>query len=211
MLSISRSSTPTTGPSASARKFKLVLLGESGVGKSSVVQRLMRNAFSARPHSTVGASFFRYTCSVADGTAVHFDIWDTAGQERFRSLAAMYYRGAAAALVVFDIVSADTYERAKHWARELHINSPETLVMLVGNKKDLESERQVPVEEAQQCAAEMGAMYHETSARSGDGVQEAFHAVAVKLIETNSSVNVREGGVLGHTENAVPRHGSECC
>ncbi|KAG5483420.1 hypothetical protein CUR178_07741 [Leishmania enriettii] len=211
MSSVSRAPATTTGAPASARKFKLVLLGESGVGKSSVVQRLMKRAFSDKLNSTVGASFFRYTCDVGDGTAVHFDIWDTAGQERFRSLASMYYRGAAAALVVFDIISTDTYERAKHWIRELHVNSPETLVMLVGNKKDLESERQVALAEAQQCATEMGAMYGETSARSGDGVQEAFHAIAAKLVETNSTVSVRGGGVLGHTENTVPRRENECC
>uniref|UniRef100_UPI00398D6A5B Rab5 n=1 Tax=Leishmania donovani TaxID=5661 RepID=UPI00398D6A5B len=167
------------------RKFKLVLLGESGVGKSSVVQRLMKDAFSEKLNSTVGASFFRYTSNVDDDTAVHFDIWDTAGLERFKSLASMYYRGAAAALVVFDIVSADTFEKARYWIRELQANSPETVVMLVGNKKDLESERQVSLADAQQSAGEMGAMYHETSARSGDGVRDAFHAVAAKLIEAN--------------------------
>ncbi|KAG5483983.1 hypothetical protein LSCM1_05834 [Leishmania martiniquensis] len=211
MSSVSRTPATTTGAPASAGKFKLVLLGESGVGKSSVVQRLMKNAFSDKLNSTVGASFFRYTCNVRDGTAVHFDIWDTAGQERFRSLASMYYRGAAAALVVFDMVSTDTYERAKYWVRELHVNSPETLVMLVGNKKDLESERQVSSAEAQQCAAEMDAMYCETSARSGEGVQDAFHAIAAKLIETNSTVNVREGGVMGRSENTAPRRENECC
>lgn len=211
MSSIARASTTTAGASASTRKFKLVLLGESGVGKSSVVQRLMKNAFSEKLNSTVGASFFRYTCNVDDDTAVHFDIWDTAGQERFKSLASMYYRGAAAALVVFDIVSADTYEKAKYWIRELQSNSPETMVMLVGNKKDLESERQVSLADAQQCAVEMGVMYHETSARSGDGVQDAFHAVAAKLVETNSTFNVREGGVMCHTENAAPRQENGCC
>ncbi|GET86866.1 Ras-related protein rab-5, putative [Leishmania tarentolae] len=209
MSSISRSSTTAGGP-ASTRKFKLVLLGESGVGKSTIVQRLMKNTFSEL-NSTVGASFFRYTCNVDSNTAVHFDIWDTAGQERFKSLASMYYRGAAAALVVFDMLSADTYEKAKYWVRELQANSPETILMLVGNKKDLESERRVSLEDAQQGAMEMGAMYHETSARSGDGVQDAFHDIAAKLIEMNSTLNVREGGVMHHTENAAPRRENGCC
>ncbi|KAK7197832.1 ras-related protein RAB5B [Novymonas esmeraldas] len=205
-------SASSAAAAAAARKFKLVLLGESGVGKSSVVQRLMKNAFSESISSTVGASFFRYTCNVdGDAAAVHFDIWDTAGQERFKSLASMYYRGAAAALVVFDLVAADTYVKAQLWARELQTNAPETLVVLVGNKKDLDGQRQVTAAEAQQCAAEMGAMYCETSARSGDGVQEVFHAVAAKLVETRSTVNVRAGGVVGHAESAAPRRDGDCC
>ncbi|KAG5509507.1 hypothetical protein JKF63_06212 [Porcisia hertigi] len=212
MSSINRSPpAPTTSALTLVRKFKLVLLGESGVGKSSVVQRLMKNVFSEKLNSTVGASFFRYACDVTDGTTIHFDIWDTAGQERFKSLAAMYYRGAAAALVLFDIISTDTFEKARYWIHELRLNSPETIIMLVGNKKDLEEERQVSFSEAQQCAAAMGAMYCETSARSGDGVQDAFHTIATKLVETNSTANVREGGVMGYTETTTLRKGSECC
>ncbi|KPA76550.1 putative small Rab GTP binding protein [Leptomonas pyrrhocoris] len=207
MSSISRSSA-----AASAKKYKLVLLGESGVGKSSVVQRLMKNAFSESINSTVGASFFRYTCNVGEDTVVYFDIWDTAGQERFKSLASMYYRGAAAAMVVFEINLADTFEKAKFWVRELHVNSPETLVVLVGNKKDLESERQVSLADAQRGAAEMNALYVETSARSGEGVQEAFQTVAQKLAETNSTAIVREGGVVGQAESATPRRrDGGCC
>jgi Ras-related protein Rab-5C len=207
MSSISR-----TTPAASARKYKLVLLGESGVGKSSVVLRLMRNGFSENINSTVGASFFRFTCNVSDDTAVYFDIWDTAGQERFKSLASMYYRGAAAAMVVFEINVADTFEKASYWVRELHANSPETIVMLVGNKKDLEGERQVPLADAQRRAAEMNTLYAETSARSGEGVLEAFQAVAHKLVETNSTLNVREGGVVGQPESATPQEREkECC
>lgn len=206
MSSISRSTS-----AASAKKYKLVLLGESGVGKSSVVQRLMKNAFSENINSTVGASFFRYTCNVDEETAVYFDIWDTAGQERFKSLASMYYRGAAAAMVVFEINVADTFEKAKFWVRELHVNSPETIVLLVGNKKDLESERQVSLADAQQGAAEMNALYVETSARSGEGVQEAFQAVAQRLVETNSTIRVRDGGVVGQAESATPRQREKGC
>ncbi|KPI87200.1 putative small Rab GTP binding protein [Leptomonas seymouri] len=206
MASVSRS------PSAvAAKKYKLVLLGESGVGKSSVVQRLMKNNFSDNIVSTVGASFFRFTCSVDEATAVHFDIWDTAGQERFKSLASMYYRGAAAAMVVFEINVADTFEKAKFWVCELHANSPETIVILIGNKRDLESERQVSLAEAQQGAAEMNALYMETSARSGEGVQEAFEAVARKLVETNSAATVREGGVVGQPEGTLPQHRDRGC
>lgn len=196
---------------ASSKKYKLVLLGESGVGKSSLVQRLIKDTFSAQLNSTVGASFFRFACTVSDDVVVHFDIWDTAGQERFKSLASMYYRGAAAAFVVYEITSRETYERAKVWATELHVNSPETIVMLVGNKGDLETDRRVEAEEAANYAAELGAMFREASARSGAGVQEAFRDIAKRLAETQSAPHVRDGGVVNRPLNVAEERNSNCC
>lgn len=105
------------GTTKSHKKYKVVLLGESGAGKSSLAQRLIKNEWNANLNSTVGASFFRWTCSVGGDTTVNCDIWDTAGQERYRSLASMYYRGAAAALVVYDITSHESFDRAKHWVQ----------------------------------------------------------------------------------------------
>lgn len=190
---------------SAGKKYKLVLLGESGVGKSSLALRLMKSEWNEHLSSTVGASFFRYTSAVGD-TAVNFDIWDTAGQERYRSLASMYYRGAAAALVVYEITSAETFERAKHWVRELATNSPETLVTLVGNKLDLEAARAVEAGEAAHYAAEQGLLFIEASAKDGTGVQAAFDGVARRLAETNGAQTVREGGVVGQQERPAALH-----
>merc|ERR1712195_323291 len=107
-------------------QFKLVLLGDSAVGKSSLVLRFVRGQFFEYQESTIGAAFLTQNVSLNDYT-VKFEIWDTAGQERYHSLAPMYYRGAAAAVVVYDITNADSFQRAKSWVKELqkHLLRPQ--------------------------------------------------------------------------------------
>lgn len=198
-------------PSVTNRKYKVVLLGETGVGKSSLALRLIRNEWNEYLSCTVGASFFRYTSQVGE-TTLSFDIWDTAGQERYKSLAALYYRGAAAALVVYDITSRESFERAQYWIREVADHSPETLITLVGNKCDLEAGRKVNAEEARQYAAEQDLLFLETSAKDGSGVSQAFDGVAKRLVETNSQNSVRDGGVIGEQElRSQGREENKCC
>ena len=196
--------------SAISKKYKVVLLGESGVGKSSLVLRLVKNEWIDSQHSTVGASFFRYSCTVEDCT-VNFDIWDTAGQERYKSLASMYYRGAAAALVVYDITSEESFERAKYWVRELSSNSPETVIAVVGNKNDLEIQRKVSLEVGRKYASEFGMLHTEASAKEGTGVQQVFSQVARKLTLNTSASTVREGGVVGGGNNSKKKKEEGCC
>lgn len=185
------------GSGGPARKYKVVLLGESGVGKSSLVVRLVKNEYLPSQHSTVGASFFRYAAHLEDGATVNFDIWDTAGQERYKSLASMYYRGAAAALVVYDITAPESFERARYWIRELMGNSPDTLIALVGNKCDCEADRAVSKEQARSLANESGLIHLEASAKEGTRVTVVFHEVAKKLAATRaSSVASSSGGVV---------------
>ena len=195
-----------------AKKYKVVLLGESGVGKSSLVLRLVKDEWVESQHSTVGASFFRYNCQV-DDTTVNFDIWDTAGQERYKSLASMYYRGAAAALVVYEITSYESFERAKYWIRELSANSPETIVTLVGNKCDLEPQRKVSADEAKKYASEFSLLQFEASAKDGTRVQSIFQQIARKLTASTAST-VREGGVVGREPRKKAENKKEsggCC
>lgn len=196
-------------PPSQQKKYKLVLLGESGVGKSSLVLRLVKDEWMESQHSTVGASFFRCSCTVDDQT-VNFDIWDTAGQERYKSLASMYYRGAAAAVVVYDITSSDSLERAKYWIRELMANSPETIVALVGNKCDLENLRKVYPEEAETYAKEMGLLFSEASAKEGTKVMPILTGLARKLTVNTSAAAVRDGGVIGANQKKQPKKGCEC-
>merc|ERR1739841_297673 len=114
-------------------QFKLVLLGDSAVGKSSLVLRFVRGQFFEYQESTIGAAFLTQTVALND-TTVKFEIWDTAGQERYHSLAPMYYRGAAAAVVVYDITNADSFQRAKSWVKELQRQgSPNIVIALAGN------------------------------------------------------------------------------
>jgi len=163
-------------------QFKLVLLGESAVGKSSLVLRFVRDQFDDYRESTIGAAFLTQTVNLDDGTSVKFEIWDTAGQERYKSLAPMYYRNAHCAVVVYDITQTASLEKAKTWIRELQRQAdPSIVIALCGNKTDLAERRQVSQEEAQKYAEEEGLMWGETSAKSGEGVTEIFHAIAKKL------------------------------
>lgn len=126
---------------------KLVLLGDVGTGKSSLVLRFVRGQFVEFQESTIGAAFFSQTLAVNE-TTVKFEIWDTAGQERYHSLAPMYYRGAGAAIIVYDITNQDSFARAKKWAQELKAQgNPNMVIALAGNKADLLDARKVTTEE----------------------------------------------------------------
>lgn len=128
-----------------AVQVKLVLLGEAAVGKSSLVLRFCSNDFNENTSPTIGAAFLTQKCRL-ENRVVKFEIWDTAGQERFHSLAPMYYRNAAAAVVVYDITKAASLEKAKAWVKELQRQAnPNIVICLVGNKSDLVSEPSKPV------------------------------------------------------------------
>jgi len=163
-------------------QFKLVLLGDSAVGKSSLVLRFVKKQFYEYQESTIGAAFLTQTVNVKDYT-VKFEIWDTAGQERYHSLAPMYYRGAAAAIIVYDLTNRQSFLRAKTWVKELQKQqgNPNIVIALAGNKLDLAANRQVDAEEAKAYADENNLMFLETSAKTDHNVTALFEAIALKL------------------------------
>ena len=171
--------------------FKLVLLGDSAVGKSCLVVRFVRDEFFEYQEPTIGAAFLTQTVTLSDAT-VKFEIWDTAGQERYRSLAPMYYRGAAAAIVVYDITKKDSFKGAINWIKEIQKRGdPNVVIALAGNKADMEGKRKVQYEEAQQYANDNEIMHMETSAKTSLNVRNLFVEIAKKLPK-NHVVQERE-------------------
>ncbi|MBA0606427.1 hypothetical protein Godav_018884 [Gossypium davidsonii] len=195
-----------------------------GTGKTSLVLRFVKGQFFHHQEATIGAAFFTQILSVSEAT-VKFDIWDTAGQERYHSLAPMYYRGAAAAIVVYDISTMDTFARAKKWVQELQkqgeedavmtlnfqfiLRNPKLVMALVGNKSDLDSKREVQVEEGEEFAQENGMLFMETSAKTAENVNELFYEIAKKLA-TASPPNP-SGVTLNHEETQERRGKLFCC
>lgn len=154
--------------------IKIVLLGESGVGKSSIVLRFVNNTFRPYSESTIGASFMT-KLMVVNNIPIKYHIWDTAGQERYHSLAPMYYRGASVAIVVYDITNKNSFITVKKWIKELKEYAPkDILITIVGNKSDLLQKRKVSLMQVQAYSEEINAIYLETSAKDNKNIIELF-------------------------------------
>ncbi|KAG2296060.1 hypothetical protein Bca52824_042729 [Brassica carinata] len=165
--------------------FKIVIIGDSAVGKSNLLTRYARNEFNPNSKATIGVEF-QTQSMVIDGKEVKAQIWDTAGQERFRAVTSAYYRGAVGALVVYDITRSSTFENIGRWLDELNTHSDTTVAkMLIGNKCDLESIRAVSVEEGKGLAESHG-FFMETSALDSTNVKTAFE-MAIREIYSNIS------------------------
>ena len=154
--------------------FKTVLLGDSSVGKSSLVHRFCFKNFVPTLDSTVGAAYATQPCYLPEAV-ISFEIWDTAGAERYATLVPMYYRGAPSAVVVYDITNEKSYQKAQEWLSEVRNHcAADCKILLIGNKVDLNEQRKISTGEAQAFAQESGILFRECSAMDGTGVDEAF-------------------------------------
>lgn len=174
--------------SSSAYNCKLVVLGETAVGKSSIVEQFVRGDFNVFQESTIGGAFYTRTIEVGvgrDSKKIKYEIWDTAGQERYRSLAPMYYRGALAIIIVYDITSPESYKKAEFWLNELIDNAPDgkKIIYLVGNKVDLNNQRQIQTEVAKEYARKKKIKFIETSAKIGYNINEIFYEIGSDFID----------------------------
>lgn len=201
---------------AAERRFaqsKLVLLGESAVGKSSIVHRFVKDSFDEYRESTIGAAFLTQTIQLDPLTTIKFEIWDTAGQERYKSLAPMYYRNANAALIVYDITLEASLERAKSWIKELQRQANSDIVIaLVGNKLDLEAERKVSKRDAEVLSSEEGLLHFEVSAKTGEHVHEIFRSIAKKLnLENQLKAKANTVGKSVNLQRPSTNNSTNCC
>ncbi|KAM9309798.1 ras-related protein Rab-25b [Pholidichthys leucotaenia] len=195
--------------------FKVVLIGESGVGKSNLLSRFTKNEFNHDSRTTIGVEFSTRTLQL-NGFTVKAQIWDTAGLERYRAITSAYYRGAVGALLVYDITKHQTYESVERWLKELYDHADSHIVvMLVGNKTDLESERSVPTEEARTFAESKGLLFLETSALDSSNVELAFNNVLAEIQKKVSSKEVVRGSISAVTLNSSKAENTEekksCC
>ncbi|XP_039255249.1 ras-related protein Rab-11B-like isoform X1 [Styela clava] len=172
--------------------FKVVLIGDSGVGKSNLLSRFTRNEFNLESKSTIGVEFATRSIQV-DGKTIKAQIWDTAGQERYRAITSAYYRGAVGALLVYDIAKHLTYENVDRWLKELRDHADNNIViMLVGNKSDLRHLRAVPSDEAKAFSETHGLSFIETSALDSTNVETAFHNILTEIYRIVSQKQIRD-------------------
>jgi len=166
---------------------KVVVIGNTGVGKTCIVLRYVQGKFVMHTASTIGASFMIKKLFL-DNTRLTLQIWDTAGQERFRSMGPMYYRGAAAAIIVFDITSEESFTHLHQWVDELRKNSDEEIVLAIAcNKSDLSAQRAVAFKRAKEYAESVGAVVYETSAKANKGIEELFVDLARQILARKSA------------------------
>ena len=166
--------------------FKIVLIGDSGVGKSNLLTRFTKNQFNLESKTTIGVEFATKTI-IVDNRVIKAQIWDTAGQERYRALTSAYYRGAVGALLVYDITKYQSFTNIEKWLSELKDNAePHIAVMLIGNKSDLKQLRAVEQKEAIAFAEKHGIAFIETSALDSSNVEQCFHKIITEIYQTLS-------------------------
>jgi Ras-related protein Rab-18 len=185
--------------------FKVIVVGNAGVGKTSLIRRFVSDSFSAREASTIGTEFQARVLHLR-GLAVKVSIWDTAGQERFRSLTTSWYRGAHAVVLVYDISDRASFDALASWAAEadLYASFADAARLVVGAKLDLDREaRAVPREAGEQFARAHRMLFIETSAKECTGVAQAFEELVLKVLDTPALVGGGGGGGGGAGEATV--------
>mmetsp|Transcript_9327 Transcript_9327/g.18411 ORF Transcript_9327/g.18411 Transcript_9327/m.18411 type:complete len:200 (-) Transcript_9327:223-822(-) len=193
------------------RRFKLVILGTMGVGKTCLTMRFVKGMFDDDQLPTIGAAYMTQKLE-AEGKQYIFEIWDTAGQERYEAITPLYYRSAEAAVIVFDLTYGESFAKAQEWLKRLKKErpDPDMPIALVGNKSDREG-REVNEEEVQAFAEENGLQYFETSAKTGQNVDNMFSWVATHLPPPAESADDGADAFPVSSEGLAGEKSNSCC
>jgi Ras-related protein Rab-11A len=198
--------------------FKLIIIGDSTTGKTNILSRYLNNKFEKISKSTIGVELGNKTFNIKNNI-VNCQIWDTAGQERYRSMTKAYYKGALGALIVYDITKKTTFESVENWLTDLKNSADQKIsVILIGNKNDLEEEREVTIEEGEMKAKEFGIAFLETSALNGTNIEKAFKTLVEEVdnkchkeFESVTDVEIMKGKVINLDESEKETKKSKCC
>ena len=177
----------------SVESFKVVLVGESGVGKTSIITQFIDQTFQEDIQSTTGGTFSTKSVVCDGGKVLKFEIWDTAGQEKYRSLTTMFYKDANAAVMVYDVARKESFEELKnYWSGQIRDSSPENIILAIaGKKSDLIEHEVVDEGEARDFAKELGAIFVSTSAKNSEGINNLFEEIAKKYTGS-SKITIKE-------------------
>ena len=193
--------------------FKILTIGESGVGKTCILRRFVENKFLKNHLATIGIDFKTKNIEI-DGTPIKLKIWDTAGQERFRNITNQYYKGADGIILVFDVTDQKSFDKIKEWMSQIKANTQADQIglVLLGNKCDIEP-RTISKNDGEELGKELGIEYYETSAMKGDGIAQAFEFLA-KNILTKKKIDLKnekgtDGGV--NLDGGVTPQKKQCC
>ncbi|KNC78819.1 Ras-like protein Rab-1A [Sphaeroforma arctica JP610] len=193
--------------------FKLLLIGDSGVGKSCLLLRFADDTYTESYISTIGVDFKIRTIEL-DGKTIKLQIWDTAGQERFRTITSSYYRGAHGIIVVYDVTDNDSFNNVKQWMQEIDRYASDNVnKLLVGNKSDLTTKKVVEYTQAKELADQLGIPFLETSAKNATNVEQAFMTMAGEIKSRMGASAVGQKGdkvTLGPSQTVTPQGGG-CC
>ena len=168
--------------------FKLILIGDSSVGKSNILLQYLKGQFDPNSKATVGVEFGTKNIEI-NNKKIKIQIWDTAGQERYRSITSAYYRGAKGAFIVYDITRKTTFDNIDRWVADLKANGDDNIsIVLIGNKLDLEDKREVQKDEGVKKSEEFKTAFMETSALNGDNIDKAFDELIEQIYQNNCSM-----------------------